>query len=163
MARKGQVTQNLDLTNRGLHVLKMADDRFAIAEIALRACDAEAGLAALDVPGRSRTLGEVGEERLSTFHFCLLKGQLLAIDEDEADKREGEKLLRSCIDWARKRQAKLHELQATYGLTRVMARTGRREEARTMLAEIYNWFTEGLDTEPLKDAKALLIELSRSS
>jgi hypothetical protein len=29
-----------------------------------------------------------------------------------------------------------------------------------MLAEIYNWFTEGLDTEPLKDAKALLDELS---
>jgi hypothetical protein len=34
------------------------------------------------------------------------------------------------------------------------------DEARTMLAEIYNWFTEGLDTADLKDAKALLAELS---
>jgi hypothetical protein len=33
-------------------------------------------------------------------------------------------------------------------------------EARAMLAEIYNGFTEGLDTEPLKDAKALLEELN---
>jgi hypothetical protein len=34
------------------------------------------------------------------------------------------------------------------------------EEARTMLAEIYDWFTEGFDTADLKDAKALLDELS---
>jgi hypothetical protein len=36
----------------------------------------------------------------------------------------------------------------------------RRDEARTILAEIYNWFTEGFDTADLKDAKALLDELS---
>ncbi len=28
-----------------------------------------------------------------------------------------------------------------------------------MLAEIYNWFTEGFDTADLKDAKVLLEEL----
>jgi len=28
-----------------------------------------------------------------------------------------------------------------------------------MLAEIYNWFTEGFDTADLKDAKALLEKL----
>ena len=32
-----------------------------------------------------------------------------------------------------------------------------------MLAEIYGWFTEGFDTADLKDAKALLEELSNSS
>jgi hypothetical protein len=41
-----------------------------------------------------------------------------------------------------------------------MARTGRRDEARAMLDEIYNWFTEGFDTADLKDAKALLEELN---
>ena len=35
-----------------------------------------------------------------------------------------------------------------------------RLEARVMLAEIYNWFTEGFDTADLKDAKTLLEELS---
>ena len=43
----------------------------------------------------------------------------------------------------------------------MLAYRGRREEARTMLAAIYNWFTEGFDTADLKDAKALLDELSR--
>ncbi len=37
---------------------------------------------------------------------------------------------------------------------------GRRNEPRTMLAGIYNWFTEGFDTADLKDAKALLDELA---
>jgi len=31
---------------------------------------------------------------------------------------------------------------------------------RAMLAEVYNWFTEGFDTADLKEAKALLEELS---
>jgi len=29
-----------------------------------------------------------------------------------------------------------------------------------MLADIYNWFTEGFDTADLKDAKAMLEELN---
>jgi predicted ATPase len=44
-------------------------------------------------------------------------------------------------------------------LARLLAKQGRREDARTMLATIYNWFTEGFDTADLKDAKALLEEL----
>ena len=32
-----------------------------------------------------------------------------------------------------------------------------------MLANIYNWFTEGFDTPDLKDAKALLDEMAASN
>ena len=56
--------------------------------------------------------------------------------------------------------AKAWELRATMSLARLLRDTGRRDEARTMLADIYNWFTEGFDTADLKDAKALLDELS---
>ena len=50
---------------------------------------------------------------------------------------------------------------ACYDEPRAAARkAGRRDEARAMLAEIYGWFTEGFDTPDLKDAKALLDELS---
>ncbi len=37
---------------------------------------------------------------------------------------------------------------------------GRRDEARALLAPIYDWFTEGFDTADLKDAKALLDALN---
>ena len=45
-------------------------------------------------------------------------------------------------------------------LARLLRDTGRRHEARAMVAEVYNWFTEGFDTADLKDAKTLLDELS---
>jgi len=44
-------------------------------------------------------------------------------------------------------------------LTRLLAKQDRREEARAMLAEIYGWFTERLDTADLKDARTLLDQL----
>jgi hypothetical protein len=53
-------------------------------------------------------------------------------------------------------------LRATTSLARLLANQGCRDEARVMLAEIYGWFTEGFDTADLKDAKALLDELTDS-
>ena len=47
-------------------------------------------------------------------------------------------------------------------LARLLASQSRRDEACTMLADIYNWFTEGLDTADLTDAKALLDELTQA-
>jgi hypothetical protein len=49
---------------------------------------------------------------------------------------------------------------STVSLVRLRRDTGGRDEARAMLSEIYNWFTEGLYTAHLKDAKTLLKELS---
>ena len=41
-------------------------------------------------------------------------------------------------------------------LARLLGKNDRHEEARALLADIYNWFTEGFDTADLKEAKALL-------
>jgi predicted ATPase len=41
-----------------------------------------------------------------------------------------------------------------------LARQGKRDEARELLAPVYGWFTEGFDTRDLKEAKALLAELA---
>ena len=50
-------------------------------------------------------------------------------------------------------------LRATTSLARLLKSQGKSDEARVILAEIYNWFTEGFDTADLKEAKALLDEL----
>jgi class 3 adenylate cyclase/tetratricopeptide (TPR) repeat protein len=76
------------------------------------------------------------------------------------DQGAAEERLHQAIQLARNQSAKWWELRATISLARLLAKTGRRVEARAMLAEIYNWFTEGFDTGDLKDAKALLEELS---
>jgi tetratricopeptide (TPR) repeat protein len=67
---------------------------------------------------------------------------------------------REAIALARSMGAKAWELRATTSLADMLARQGRRDEARTILAEIYGWFTEGFDTADLKDAKTLLDELA---
>jgi class 3 adenylate cyclase/tetratricopeptide (TPR) repeat protein len=67
---------------------------------------------------------------------------------------------RDSISLAQSMSAKSWELRATMSLARLLSEAGRRDEARAMLAEIYGWFTEGFDTADLKDAKALLDELS---
>jgi class 3 adenylate cyclase/tetratricopeptide (TPR) repeat protein/ribosomal protein L40E len=75
----------------------------------------------------------------------------------------GEASLREAIALARKIGAKAWELRATTSLARLLRDTGRRDEARMMLAGIYGWFTEGFDTRDLKEARALLDELNSES
>ena len=55
--------------------------------------------------------------------------------------------------------ARSFELRATTSLVRLLAKQGKRDEARAVMLEIYKWFNEGFDTSDLKDAKALLDEL----
>jgi hypothetical protein len=45
-------------------------------------------------------------------------------------------------------------------LARLWQQQGKKEEARRMPTEIYNWSTEGFDTKDLRDAGALLKELA---
>jgi class 3 adenylate cyclase/tetratricopeptide (TPR) repeat protein len=68
---------------------------------------------------------------------------------------------RETLALARRMGSKAFELRATTSLARLLAKQGKRNEARAMLAEICNWFTEGLDTADLKDAKALLDSLNQ--
>ena len=50
---------------------------------------------------------------------------------------------------------------AGMSLSRLWQRQGKKAEARQMLADIYNWFTEGFDTKDLQEAKILLEQVSR--
>jgi class 3 adenylate cyclase/tetratricopeptide (TPR) repeat protein len=92
----------------------------------------------------------------------VLRGELL-LRRDSGSRAHvelAERDFREAIELARRLGAKSLELRAAMSLARLLRDTGHRDEARTMLAKIYNWFTEGFDTADLKEAKALLDELS---
>jgi predicted ATPase len=60
---------------------------------------------------------------------------------------------------ARAQQAKSWELRAATSMARLRHDRGKRQQAHDLLARVYGWFTEGLDTLDLKEAKALLDQL----
>jgi predicted ATPase len=64
------------------------------------------------------------------------------------------------MDLAQRRAAKSLELRAALSLSCLWQHQDRRDAARELLAPIYGWFTEGFDTADLKNARALLEELS---
>jgi len=72
---------------------------------------------------------------------------------------EAEAGFRQAIEVAREESARSLELRATVSLSRLWQSRGRREDARRLLAAIYGWFTEGLDTVDLAEARALLEQL----
>ena len=61
---------------------------------------------------------------------------------------------------ARQNDAKSLELRAALSLARLWQQRAKRHEACDLLAPLYDWFTEGFETADLKDAKALIDELS---
>jgi class 3 adenylate cyclase/tetratricopeptide (TPR) repeat protein/energy-coupling factor transporter ATP-binding protein EcfA2 len=86
-----------------------------------------------------------------------VRGELL-LSQGSVDKAEND--FRESIALAQQMGAKAWELRSTTSLARLLVKQDRRDEARSMLGEIYNWFTEGFDTADLKDAKALLAQLN---
>jgi predicted ATPase len=101
-----------------------------------------------------------------------LKGELLLAQEVKSQKlkvkspplapstQKAEACFYHAIEIARRQEAKLLELRAVMSLARLWRQQGKKKEARQRLTEIYNWFTEGLDTKDLRAAKALLAALT---
>jgi class 3 adenylate cyclase/predicted ATPase len=85
----------------------------------------------------------------------------LVLKQHDSNVTEAQSCFERAIEVAQKQSAKSLELRATMSLARLLLQQGRRDEARTMLACIYDWFTEGFDTADLKNAKALLKEFDR--
>jgi adenylate cyclase len=96
------------------------------------------------------------DERYWESELFRLKGELLSKDGDFPG---AEACLKKAIDIAQKQKAKSLELRAAMSLSRLWGEQGKKYQARKILTEIYEWFTEGFDTPDLLEAKALLDEL----
>ena len=75
------------------------------------------------------------------------------------DGAAAEACFQRAIETARSQKARSWELRAATNLARLWRDQGKPDVARELLAPIHDWFTEGVDTADLKDAKALLGEL----
>ena len=98
-------------------------------------------------------------ERWGEVEIYRVKGELLAMGSGD-EHAEAEACFRHALDLARRQQAKSLELRVATSLSRLWQRQDKREAARLLLAKICDWFTEGLDTTDLREARALRQALS---
>src|SRR3989449_5817887 len=98
-----------------------------------------------------RTTGQ----RMYEAELHRLKGELL-LQVADGNAAEAEACFREALVIASRQQAKSLELRAAVSAARLWERQGKKNEARDVLAPIYDWFTEGFDTADLRDAKELL-------
>lgn len=84
----------------------------------------------------------------------------IALMSPGQDAVKAEACFERALAVARGQQAKSFELRAAMSLARLWHDHGKRDEARELLAPVYNWFTEGFDTRDLKEAKAMLETLA---
>jgi predicted ATPase len=123
-------------------------------------------LAAVDKAGERLWEAELyrlkGQLTLQKFQVSGSRFQVQESPKSEVrgPESEAEECFLKAIEIARKQQAKSLELRAVMSLGRLWQQQGKKDEARQLLVEIYDWFTEGFDTVDLQEAKVLLEELT---
>jgi predicted ATPase len=130
-------------------------DLLVFAEVLLKAGEPDRAQQivqeALDRITASRNrLFEAEAHRLSGMCLAILGGERTA---------EAETRLLQAVETADRQGALSFKLRAATNLGRIWREQNRHHQAHDLLSQVYNQFTEGLDTPDLKDAKALLDDL----
>ena len=109
--------------------------------------------------GEAMTAAETTKEKWCEAEIHRTAGEI-ALMSPEPDAAKAQAHFERAIAIARAQKAKSWELRAATSLARLWRDHGKRQQARDLLAPVYGWFTEGFDTADLKEAKALLDELT---
>ena len=126
-----------------------------LAEAEALAGDMDAGLETIEL---ALAATERQGERWFAAETNRIRGEIL-LKRDLGDTAPAEEAYRTAIAIAQQQKAQSFELRAAVSLARLWRDEGKPRQARELLAPVYGWFTEGLDTPDLKEAQALLDEL----
>src|SRR3989442_5728347 len=163
LAEQGQSEEGLTQIRQGLATCQAVGAGLfhsyflaLLAEAYGKAGQAEEGLATL---AEALTVVDNSGERFYEAELYRLKGELSlqsGVRGPESEnpntqhptpsthaEAEAEACFHQAIAIARKQHAKSLELRAVTSLSRLWQQQGKKDEARHLLAEIYNWFTEG--------------------
>jgi len=165
LAIQGQAGEGIGHIRRGLERLSAMGVRLMrpyllglLAQAYQRAGQVDAGLATLAEAVR---LIQVTEESVIIAPLSILQGDLLLMQAGTAAAMpQAEACWQQALAVARRHQTKAWELRAALRLSQLWHRQGQGTKARQFLASLYGWFTEGLDTPDLQEAKAVLHALA---
>jgi predicted ATPase len=111
--------------------------------------------------GEARSAAETAGERWCEAEIHRMAGEIELLSP-ERDVAKAQAHFERALEIARAQQARSWELRAATSLARLWRDQGKVQQARELLAPVYEWFTEGFDTRDLKEARALLEELQRA-
>jgi class 3 adenylate cyclase/tetratricopeptide (TPR) repeat protein len=166
LAAQGQGAEGIAQMRQGLDASRATGAALDILEVLARLAEAYGQVGQVDegLHLLAEALAMVGTRggRRSDAELHRLHGELLLNAECGVRNAEvaAEECFQQALDVARRQQVKSYELRTAMSLSRLWQQQGKRAEARALLAEVYDWFTEGFDTADLQDAKALLEELA---
>ncbi|HWZ11830.1 MAG TPA: hypothetical protein VNX22_01680, partial [Acidobacteriaceae bacterium] len=109
--------------------------------------------------GEAMTTTETTKETWFEAEVHRVAGEI-ALKSPEPDVAKAQACFERALSIARAQQAKSWELRAAMSMARLWHEQGKRQQAGDLLVPIYGWFTEGFDTLDLREARALLDELS---
>jgi class 3 adenylate cyclase/predicted ATPase len=162
--REGELDEGMAQMRRGLAAQLATGAELAgpywlwlLAEVCQRRGAVGEGLALLD---DADATVELTHDRYWEAEIHRLRGRLLLATAEPAAPASAEACYRRALDVARRQGARSLELRAAVSLSRLWQAADRHDEARVLLAPVYERFTEGLDHPDLREAAALLDELS---
>jgi tetratricopeptide (TPR) repeat protein len=156
----GRAREGVDLLTKGLSAVRATAELHCIPWLLIMLADAHAELGqkaeGLNCLAEAEAIIEKTGERMVEAELHRVRGDLLATTLGRATAEES---YRRALAVAHRQSAKTLELRAAISLARLWRAEGRVAEARDLLAPVFGWFTEGIGTPVLQEAKALLDEL----
>jgi class 3 adenylate cyclase/predicted ATPase len=157
----GQPQEGLDLLNKGLSTNRAIGAAWGTAWYFVWQAQAYRMVGQANT---AKTLLDEAQQLMERTGERFMEAELVmaraALAADAGDRVSAESGYREALATARRQHARMFELSAATSLARLWRDQGRRTEAHDLLAPVYGWFTEGFDTPVLKEAKALLEQLS---
>lgn len=103
---------------------------------------------------------EIANGRLERYYEAEMYRKVGEVELLKGDAQAAEENFLKAMEVSQRQKARSFELRAATSLARLWQQQGKREEAKKILSEVYDWFTEGFDTPDLLEAKTLLEKLT---
>jgi predicted ATPase len=160
----GQTEEGLALIEHGLNAYRGLRTPPVFWPLLLHLCAGAYVMASkpedgLPLLNEAKEIGSASSDNTFTAEVLTLMGDLiLALSSTNA--AEAESLYQQAVLMAQKVHAPMLELRAATRLSRLWQEQGKQEQARKLLGDAYAKITEGFATADLKEASALLADLS---
>jgi predicted ATPase len=163
LAQAGNASEAVQAISSSLTTIRSTGTKMFLPCFLMLLSEAHADLGESDAArsciNEALTAIQTNKERWCEAEVNRVAGEV-ALRSPEPNAAKAEAHFERALAVARKQQAKSWELRAAMSMARLWRSQDKPQQARELLAPVYDWFTEGFDTLDLKEAKALLDELA---